>query len=163
MPVYNKPVRIHCKTGSVSARLVFETRAKCQDLVARKKDDGIPYEINSPFCCAKTTFVVRQSTSIEDREVGSQFAPLWSALAEHLEILFPDGDNGGAFIVPALDTRSQILSIKDRRSGIGKPVFKLAPVGSEQFFTLVAPDLRVPGVSKEVLQRVISQASKAKV
>ena len=42
VPALSKPTRIHCKTGSLSARLVFETRAKCQDFVARKKDDGIP-------------------------------------------------------------------------------------------------------------------------
>ena len=35
MPADNKPVIIHCKAGSVSARFVFETRAKCQDFVAR--------------------------------------------------------------------------------------------------------------------------------
>ena len=28
MPAYNKPVRIHCKAGSVSVRIVFGTRAK---------------------------------------------------------------------------------------------------------------------------------------
>ena len=67
MPAYNKPVRIHCKADSVSARLVFETRAKCQDFVARYKDDGIPYTINSPCCCANTTIAVRQSKSFEDR------------------------------------------------------------------------------------------------
>ena len=33
-PALKKPTRIHCKTGSVSARLVIETRAKCQDFVA---------------------------------------------------------------------------------------------------------------------------------
>ena len=31
----NKPERIHCKAGSVSVRLVFETRGKCQDFVVR--------------------------------------------------------------------------------------------------------------------------------
>ena len=31
IPAHNKPVTIHCKAGSVSARLVFETRATCQD------------------------------------------------------------------------------------------------------------------------------------
>ena len=40
MPAYDKPVRIHCKTGSLSARRVLEIRAKCQDFVARCKDDG---------------------------------------------------------------------------------------------------------------------------
>ena len=69
----------------------------------------------------------------------------------------------GAFIIPALDTRSQVLSIKDRRNGIGKPVFKLAPFGSGQLFALVASDLCVPGVPGEVLQRILSQASTATV
>ena len=68
MPAFNKPVRIHCKAGSVSVRVVLETPAKCQDFVARYKDDGIPCEIDSPFCCASTTITVRQSRSLEDRE-----------------------------------------------------------------------------------------------
>ena len=55
-------------------------------------------------------------------------------LAEQLKIIFPEGDDEGAFIVPALDARSQVLSTKDRRNGIGKPVFKLAPLGSGQLF-----------------------------
>ena len=42
------------------------------------------------------------------------------------------------------------------RNGVGKPVFKLAPFGSAQLFTLVAPDLCVPGIPDGVLQRVIS-------
>ena len=42
IPAHNKPVTIHRKASSVTARLVFETRAKCQDFVARYKDDGIP-------------------------------------------------------------------------------------------------------------------------
>ena len=93
MPAYNKPVRIHCKAGSVSARLVFETRAKCEDFVARFKDVSIPYEIDSPFCCAKTTISVRHSKLLEDREVGKQFAPLWRVSAEQLKILSLDGDD----------------------------------------------------------------------
>ena len=122
-----KTVTIHCKAGSVSARLVFKTKAKCQDIVARYKDDGISFEINSPLCCAKTTITVRQSKSLEDREIGKQFAPLWKVLAEKLEVLFPEGDDICVLIVPALDARSQILSMKDRRNGVGKLVFKLAP------------------------------------
>ena len=85
--------------------------------------------------------------------------PLWQALADQLEILFPDGDDEGAFIITALDTRSQVLSIKDRRNGVGKPVFKLAPLGGGQTFILVAPGLSVPGISHEVLQWVLSLSS----
>ena len=57
----------------------------------------------------------------------------------------------------------KILSIKDRRNGIGKPVFKLAPLGSGQTFTLVASDLSVPGISPEVLQQVLSQVNRPHV
>ena len=159
----NKPVRIHCKAGSVSVRLVFETRGKCQDFVGRFKDDGIPFAIHSPFCCANTTITVRQSRSVEDREIGKQFVPLWKECADQLKVLVPDADDKGVFIIPALDTRSQILSIKDRRNGIGKPVFKLAPPGSGETFTLVAPDLSVPSISPEALQRVLSQANRPHV
>ena len=163
MPAYNKPVTIHCKAGSTSVRPVFETRAKCQDFIARYKDDGIPYTINSPFYCTNTNIIVRQSNSIEDREIGKQFAPLWRELADQLSLLFPDGDDEGTFIIPALGARSHVLSIKDRRNGVGKPEFKLASLGSGQTFTLVTPELSVPGVSPEVLQRVLSQANKVNV
>ena len=90
------------------------------------------------FANVRTNITVRQSKSLEDREIGKQFAPLWKALSTMLLELFPEGDDAGAFIVPALDARSHVLSIKDRRNGIGKPVFKLAPLGSAQLVTLVA-------------------------
>ena len=106
---------------------------------------------------------MRQSRSSEDREIRKQFVPLWNELADELKVLFPDADDEGVFIIPELDARSQILSVKDRRNGIGKPVFKLAPLGSGQTFSLVAPDLRVPGTSPEVLQRVLSQANRPNV
>ena len=59
------------KQDPYTARLAFETGAKCQDFVARYKDDGIPCEIDSPFCCAKTTMTVRQAKSFEDRRSES--------------------------------------------------------------------------------------------
>ena len=42
------------------------------------------------------------------------------------------------------------------------PVFKLAPLGCGQTFVLVTSELSVLGISPEVLQRVLSQASKVK-
>ena len=38
------------------------------------------------FYSTSTTSTVRQSRSIEDREVGKQFAPLWKALADQLKM-----------------------------------------------------------------------------
>ena len=119
--------------------------------------------LTSPFCNTKTTITVRQSKTIEDREIGKQFAPSWRELADQLEILFPNRDDDGASIIPALDTRSYILSINDRRNGVGKPMFKLAPLGSEETFALVTPELSVLGVLPDVLQHVLSQANRVNV
>ena len=164
MPTFNKPVRIHCKAGSVSVRLVFETRAKCQDFIARYKDDGIPYATNSPFCCANTNIIVRQSKSNPRPRARKTICAFVERIGWPTKNSLPcDGDDEGAFIIPALDARSHVLTIKDRRNGVGKPVFKLAPLGSGQTFTLVAPDLCVPGISHEILQRVLSQANRPNV
>ena len=110
-PAFNKHSRIHCKTGALSASLVFETRAKCQDFVARYKDDGIPYEVHGPFCNTNTKIMVRQSKSLEDREIGGRCALLWKVLSTKLQEFFPERDAEDTFNVPALDVRSQIPSI----------------------------------------------------
>ena len=79
-PAFHKPIRIHCKTGSLYARLVFETRAKCQDFVARYMD-GIPYAVDSPLCSISTNITVRQSK---------------------LQEIFPERDAKETFIVRTL-------------------------------------------------------------
>ena len=174
----------------MSVRLVLETRAKCRDFVARFQDDGILLQLTVPSAAPIQLFYhCPSSKSIEDREIGDQLALLRRELADQLKVLFTDGDDEGAFIIPALVARSHVLSIKDRRNGVGKQVFKHAPLGSGQtfsfvtpelsvpvvppnvlsllgsgqLFVLVAPDLCVPGVPGEVLQKVISQASTANV
>ena len=68
-----------------------------------------------PFCNGRTNVTVRQSKSLEDQEIGIQFALLWKVLTDKLEVLFPGGDDTDTSIVPALDVRSQVLSIEDRR------------------------------------------------
>ena len=88
---------------------------------------------------------------LKTERLENNLAPLWRELADQLKVLFPDGDDEGAFIIPALDARSHVLSIKDRRNGVGKPVFKLASLGSGQTFTLVASELSVPGIPPEVV------------
>ena len=112
-----------------------------------------------PFCSSSTFLSVRQSKSLEDREIGRRFAPLWRVLFTKLQEIFRERDAKDFFIVPALDARSQILSILDRRNGVGKPVFKLAQAGHEQPFDLTAPDLCVPRIPDDVLRHVIREAS----
>ena len=150
----SKLTRIHRKTGSLSARLVFETRAKCQEFVPRCKDDGTPFEVDSPFCDISTKITVRQSKSLEDLEIGKRCAPLWKTLATKLHEIFPERDTNDFFIVPVLDVRSQILSILDRKNG----VFKLASPGHDSCSTLL---LRVCAILAflMVLRQVICQAS----
>ena len=74
---------------------------------------------------------------------SASFAPLWEALASKLHEIFPERDAKDVFVVPALDVRSQILSILDRRNGVGKPVFKLTQSGHEHPLDFTAPDLCV--------------------
>ena len=59
----------------ITARLLFETRTKCQDCVEWFKDAGLPNSVSSPFCNT-TRILVRQSRSPEYREIGRRFAPL---------------------------------------------------------------------------------------
>ena len=128
--------QVLCRSG-----LYLKHESNVETFLAREEDDGIPYAIDSPFCCTNTNIIVRQSKSIEDREIGRQFA----------------------LFLERIDARSQVLSIKDRRNGVGKPVFKFASLGSGQTFTFVAPEVSVPGISLEVLQRVLAQANRVNV
>ena len=114
-----------------------------------------PTTLTVLFGSVKTTITVRQSKSNEDLEIGKQFAPLWRELADHLEIFFPNRDDEGAVIIPELDTRLHVLSIKDLME-LENQCSNLPPLGSGQTFTLVTPELSVPGVPPAVLQRELS-------
>ena len=72
--------------------------------------------------------------------------PLREASATKLDEIFPERDGA----------RSQILNILDRRNGVGKPDFKLAPRGHEH---LTAPGLCDPSIPDDVLRQVICRAS----
>ena len=163
MPAFNKPVRIHCKTGSVSVRLVFETRAKCQVFIARYKDDVSPVQLAVPFAAPIQISQCVNPDQLKTERLENNLRPCgenwltnskFSSLMEMTKVLS---------IIPALDARSHVLSIKDRRNGVGKPEFKLVSLGNGQLFALVAPDLCVPGILGEVLQRILSQTNKANV
>ena len=96
----------------------FETRARCQEFVARYEDDGLSLSVNSPFFTTKSTILVRQSRSPEYRVIGRWFAQLWEVLAAKLPKFFPTSG-----------FRAQVSNIFDRRYGIPVPVPKFAPVG----------------------------------
>ena len=74
-PTCNKPVRIHCKTGSLSVRLVFETRAKCQDFVARYKDDGIPSKLIVHFATAEPISQSASPSQLKTEKSGIVLRP----------------------------------------------------------------------------------------
>ena len=79
-------------------------------------------------------------------------------LAKKLQVV-PEKDAKGYFVVSALDVRAQVLSIYDRRNGVGKPVFKLAPPEHELLFDVTALNLCEPNISDVVLQQIVSEAS----
>ena len=116
--------QVPCRPDSYSKQ-----EPNVRTFVAGYKDDGIPYEFNIPFCCAKTAISVRQSKSLEDREIGKQFAPFVESFGRTAMEMTK------VHLSSQRSTPAQVLSIKDRKNGVGKPVFKLAPFGSGQLFT----------------------------
>ena len=57
------PDRILSKTGTTTARLVFNTRAKSQEVVARYRDGGLPHACNT-----RCTILVRSHQKTEKSE-----------------------------------------------------------------------------------------------
>ena len=108
---------------------------------------------------SSATILVRQSKSPEDREIGRRFLSLWEVPALKLQDIFPEKDAKGALAVTALDIRAQVLSIHDRSNGVGKPVFKLAPLGHEQLFDVTAPNMCELYILGVVLHQIVSEAS----
>ena len=89
-------------------------------------------QLTVPFAASKQLLLSAKPNPLKTERLENNLHLCGGELADQLEILFPNRDDEGAFIIPALDTRSHVLSIKDRRNGIGKLVFKLASLGSGQ-------------------------------
>ena len=115
-----------------SDRIVFETRAKCQDFVARSKI--LTYSVNSLFETPRVQFLFNNPVHlICERSVESlrRSGKFW---LQNYKKIVHEYDT-----VPTIDFRSQVLHVFDRRYGIGVPVFLLAPVGHEQMFGVISP------------------------
>ena len=153
VPAFNRPIRIHCKTGSLSAKLVFETRAKCQHFAARYKDDGIPYAVESPFCKFQYQYhgpPVQEKLEDDLCLFGKIWPHGYKSSFQNLMLKIPS-------LSPHLTTGH--INILDRRNGVGKPIFKLAPPRHEQLFDLAARGLCEPSIPDDVQRQVICQAN----
>ena len=117
----------------------YLARANCQEFVATHRDDGLPHAVDSPFCYTSVSVIVRQSTSPEDREIGRRFSPLWEGVSLKIQEIFTESDDKGNLVVLALDVWAQVLSVHDRRIGVGKQDFGLAPLGHELKFSINSP------------------------
>ena len=116
--------------SSVSVKLVFATRAKCQDFVARYKDDGLPLQqLSDP-----SSALIQLSLSVNPNPLKTK------RLENNLRLCGKNWLTNSKF-------SSQM---------------EVAPLGSGQTFTLVAPDL-CSCIPVEVLQRILSQANKVNV
>ena len=124
IPAY-KPIRINCKTGGEIRQIGFRGEIEVPRLCGPIQ--GLffqPCEVYGPFCHSGTIVTDHQSKTLEDQEIGNRFAHFWEFLQQSSKN-FSERDDTGTFIVCALDVRSQVDIIKDYRSGVGKPVFKI--------------------------------------
>ena len=79
---------------------------------------------------------------------------------DKLKDIFPDEDTEGTYVVPTIDFRAQVLNVYYRRNGIGKPVFRLGPIGAEHWYC-ISPCVSVPGMPVDILQQIVIEASAA--
>ena len=146
MPAYNKPVRNHCKAGFCVGQTRIRNKSLVSGLLWSDMKTMVSHtKLTVPSAAPRELSRCVNPNQLKTGRLESNLR-LCGELSDQLKILFPDGDDEGTIVVPALDARSQVLSIKDPRNGVRKPVFKFAPFGSRQLFTLVSPDLSVPGV-----------------
>ena len=75
-----------------------------------------------------------------------------------LQEIFPDRDATKVISLFQPLMNGHILSENDRRNGVGKPVFRLAPLGHEQLFSVIAPNLCEPYISDAVPQQIVNEA-----
>ena len=160
MPACNKPVRIHCKAGSLSAT---KQEPSVRTLWPHIEMRVSPMKLIVRSATPKQLSRSANPSHLKTGKLENNFRLCGKFWPKCSKFPFSDGDDTGSFIVPALDARSQVLSIKDRRNGVGKPVFNLASFGSGRLFALIAPDQCIPGVLCEVLKQVVSQSSTANV
>ena len=72
--------------------------------------------------CSKAEPISQSASAshLRTRKIGRRFAPLWKVVHKVTRTLL-EGDDTGTFMFLALDVRSQVHSIFDRRHGVGKP------------------------------------------
>ena len=120
-----------------SARIVFYSRAKCQDFMEKFEKEVLQFTVNSVFFCnATSAMLVRQSTSPEWRGISRLFAPLWEVLAAKLRENFPREGTECTYVVPTIGFLAQVLNVYDRRYGIGIPVFRSSPVEDNHVYCI---------------------------
>ena len=117
---FNKPVRFHCKTGGLSARLEDETRAHVRilwldtRLMVSLSELIVQCSTAEPISQSASASHLRTRKSEDDLRLFGKFCPQSnensSRRRSHRFLHFP-----------CTDVRSQVLSIFDRRHGVGKP------------------------------------------
>ena len=145
-------------------RLVFETRAKCQDFVARFfEDDGITYSINSPFCCTITNIISANPNQLKTERLENNLAPLWRELADQLKVLFPDGDDEGAFIIQRSMLAHMSSASKIEETELENRCSNLLLLEVDKHLPLLHLSCLFLVFLLKLLQRVLSQANKVNV
>ena len=122
IPAHNKPIRIQCKTGSLSVRLVFETRAKCQDFGSIQGWVKVsPTKFIVHFAKAEPVSLFANTSHFKTVKLDNILRLCGKFWPNSSKFLFLKEMTQVHFHCPcAFDVRSRVLSIKDRRNGVGK-------------------------------------------
>ena len=83
------PTRSSCKQGSDNARLGFQSKATCQQVLAANSGKWFILATENPLAVHKSADVfVRQTRAFDERQMEKRLAPLWNAANKFTMPLF---------------------------------------------------------------------------
>ena len=159
VPSFNKPIRIHCKKAPNPRGSFLEQEPSVKTFWHDTRMMVFHLRLIVPFAISAPQYWCVNPSHQKTEKLGDVLHHFRKCWFQKKQEIITGRDAKGYFIVPSVDARAQILSIYDRRNGVGKPVFKLAPPGHEQAFDIAAPNLCEPSISDVVLRQTISEAS----
>ena len=135
-------------------------KSQMSRFVVRFKEDGIPQSVNSPFSNTTSTVIVRQSRSLEYREIGRRFSPLWQVWAQKLpEIFLEQHTEFHTFFRPLISVpKYSICLIAGVELDCQFPSLPQLDTNCSVSFLLV---LSVPHISDDIWQQIVIEASAA--
>ena len=116
---HNKLVRISLQSRFRVGQALLKHEQNVKTLLLDIKMMVFPLQLTVPYAAPVQLSQCVNPDQLKTERSENNLRLCGENWLNQLKVLFPDRDDEGACSIPALDTGSPILSIKDRRNGIG--------------------------------------------